>query len=213
LLLRVLWSEFGEELMVVIGFLAVVVGGIGLGLSWAVAAFTVLAIVLVGAGVMLGVAGQAGHSLVAPLLSTTDAGHEPNACTNVAVGTGVGFSYLLLAGAASPDFGNYFDIQASHFPVVRQLYSAAETAFGAVIPDVALDWVAPAFDGYLPLGECVVLLLIAGVGTVRTLVDYRRWGASDDTPIMLPTMWLVGAAIALAIPILALLVFSAAADA
>jgi hypothetical protein len=82
-------------------------------------------------------------------------------------------------------------------------------AYDVLLPRAAEGILAPAFIGYLPIVDLVLLLLVATIGTGSLVFGRASWANEHGTRIAAPVVLAVGAAIALALVFVLLALWAA----
>lgn len=174
-------------------------------IEWVVVASFIGIVALAVTCATVAVLGETGRTIYFSLTSATDAGAMAGRCADLAAGTGVAMSLMLTASVCDPEFrfiftANWQDVSIlgkTPFPVFW---------FDTLLPDLAEDYLAPAFVGYSPIIDSILLTTVGTLGALSLLLSTRRWKGGDarlTRPVFLATVVAVATAIPLVLMALA----------
>jgi hypothetical protein len=202
--LEVAWNWMLPTLSAVAEIIAAV---LSFCIRWGVFLFVVALIVSVLVGTLVGTVGTVGRSVYLSVESATSAGQDHSACADFAAAIGAIFSIMLTAAVLNAEFASWLEeiwqisFGLSSLPLPIEFYRA-------LLPSSAESLLLDAFRNYSPLADAALAALVGGLATVSLAFTPRQAAESRDAKLVIPIMLAVGAAMAGALPIVALLLLS-----
>jgi hypothetical protein len=177
---------------------------------WVVRAFILATVFMLVAGIAVATLGQAGRTVYLPIVSATKAGNDQGRCADLAAGTGITMSLVLTAAVLDPGLGGWFDDVWRTTPLLS-LVPTPTPGYDFLLPSAAEGILRPAFMGYLPIVHVGLALPITAAGVLSLFVR-ATWANEYGSRIWQPILFAVGAAIAIALVVIALILLAKAQD-
>ncbi|MCD0446306.1 alkaline shock response membrane anchor protein AmaP [Glycomyces sp. A-F 0318] len=208
----------------IINAIAIAWAGLVAGIEWLVAlvapvlaavfgfigrAIVVILTVLLIVGALTASFGQMGRTVCLPFPAAVKAGAAHGKCADFAAGAGVAGSLLLTATVLEPTFNAWFTATWETTPVFEYLL-APTGIYGFLIPGSAEAFLRPAFNGFAPMLDVALLLLLTVIGAWSLLFAAAPWKRGVPSRLALPVMIAAGIAIGTAMFVLLLMLAAAA---
>ncbi|MEU4828214.1 hypothetical protein AB0H37_40685 [Actinomadura sp. NPDC023710] len=168
---------------------------------------------LVVIGATIAVLGQVGRTIFLSLTSAGRAGRDQGKCADLAAGAGILMSMLLCAAVTDTKFHTFFLDAWNSTPYLADMPSPFTgsnlvAVYDFLLPDAAEDLLEIGFEDYTPTVDASILVLVFVIGSLSLIFQERKWENTHGTRIAQPVMIALGLAVAMAIPLLLLLIWA-----
>jgi hypothetical protein len=181
-------------------------------IGWLVSALFVVTVVLIALGAVVALFGHVGRTIVLPFGAAGGAGREQAKCLDSAAGLGVALSMPLAGAVMDAGYHDRFTAVWRTTPLIEGLPSPVPL-YDFLLREPAVHVLAPAFGDFNPAVDLALGVLVTVIAFVSLFFGRGTWSTGPERAgVLNPIMAAVGAAIALAIPVLLLTLWAKTHD-